>query len=536
MTPLAHGGRGFVEAHTRRLRPLLHRATLASWEAATTGREEAVRISADARAAVKRLYADPEGARKVRDLLAADVADSLLRRQLVLLDHEFSANQLPTATIRELSFREAELERTFYNFRARLDGREASDNELREVLRTAVDERRRREAWRASKEIGPRIAGPLVELVRRRNAAARQLGFADYYAMELRLQEIDEDELFRLLADFRERSEAAFRQMRAGMDARLAGRFGVAVDDLRPWHWEDFYGQEAPALGVVNLDSLFQQTDLEGVVHGYFGAIGLPVDDVMARSDLYEREGKAQHAFATDMDREGDVRILCNLRSNEKWMRTLLHELGHAVYDALLPRSLPFLLRIPAHTLATEAIAMFFGRLTRDPEWLAAVSGHSMEGPLAADVRDQQRLSMLVAARWMLVMVHFERELYRDPDRGDFDRIWWDLVEELQLVRRPEVRNGSEWATKIHLSLAPVYYHNYLLGELMASQLSETMSREGIAVGSTDPRIGHFLRERIFDRGATLPWSELLRDATGEPLTARSFVDQFVEARIEERA
>ena len=28
-----------------------------------------------------------------------------------------------------------------------------------------------------------------------------------------------------------------------------------------------------------------------------------------------------------------------------------------------------------------------------------------------------------------------------------------------------------DWATKIHIALYPCYYHNYLLGELLASQL-----------------------------------------------------------------
>jgi peptidyl-dipeptidase A len=79
---------------------------------------------------------------------------------------------------------------------------------------------------------------------------------------------------------------------------------------------------------------------------------------------------------------------------------------------------------------------------------------------------------MLVSARWILVMVHFERELYRDPDRADLNTLWWDLVERMQFIRRPEGRDEPDWAAKIHFSTAPVYYHNYLLGELMASQLT----------------------------------------------------------------
>jgi peptidyl-dipeptidase A len=266
------------------------------------------------------------------------------------------------------------------------------------------------------------------------------------------------------------------------------------------------------------------------MARAYFARIGLPVDDVIARSDLFEREGKDQHAFCTDIDREGDVRILCNLRDNEKWMSTLLHELGHAVYDKFIPRPLPYLLRTVAHTLATESIAMLMGRLTRDPLWLAEVVGAELGEDDARDVGSQLRAGMLVSARWILVMAHFERELYRDPDRPDLGTLWWDLVERMQLVRRPEGRDAPDWAAKIHLSLSPVYYHNYLLGELMASQLGSAL-RGRLQPGAspaTSPEVGRFLRERVFAPGASLPWNELLIHATGSRLDAEHFVREFV--------
>ena len=54
---------------------------------------------------------------------------------------------------------------------------------------------------------------------------------------------------------------------------------------------------------------------------------------MIARSDLYEKPGKSPHAFCTDIDREGDVRVLANIVPNEYWMGTMLHELGHSVYS-----------------------------------------------------------------------------------------------------------------------------------------------------------------------------------------------------------
>ena len=85
-----------------------------------------------------------------------------------------------------------------------------------------------------------------------------------------------------------------------------------------------------------------------------------------------------------------------------------------------------------------------------------------------------QRAALLVFARWVLVMTTFERGLYADPD-ADHDARWWDLVERFQLVRRAPGRRAPDWAAKIHFAVAPVYYQNYLYGELFASQLDATL-------------------------------------------------------------
>ncbi|MBW3629721.1 MAG: M2 family metallopeptidase [Gemmatimonadetes bacterium] len=522
--------REWVSAHVSRARELDIASNLASWEAATTGTEDALRTSAEARATARRLYSDPAGGSAVRAFLDAGVvADPVLRRELVLLDLRFTENRLPEEVIDELSERESELERIFYTFRPEFEGEPASNNTLLDVLRHEKNGERRRAAWEASKQIGSQIAPLLRELVARRNAAARKQGFDNFYSMQLALEEIDEQTLFATLDEFRSSSDAPFARVRAQIDEVLAKKVGVRPDELYPWHWEDFFAQEAPSVGEVELDAMFAGRSLEELAATYFAAIGLPVEDVLARSDLYERPGKDQHAFCTDIDREGDVRVLCNLRDTERWTGTLLHELGHAAYDKFLPHELPYLLRRAGHTLLTEAVAMFMGRLTRDPAWLRESLGLGIDDDRARDVERQLGWAMLVSARWMLVMAYFERELYRDPNRADLNSLWWDLVESIQLVRRPPGRDEPDWAAKLHLSLAPVYYHNYLLGEFVASQLGGAIrERRGGELSPRDPAIGDFFRNGLFALGATRPWNELLQEVTGTPLSTRYFLSDFV--------
>ena len=58
-------------------------------------------------------------------------------------------------------------------------------------------------------------------------------------------------------------------------------------------------------------------------------------------------------------------------------MSTSLHEFGHAVYDKYNDRNLPWVLREPAHTFTTEAIAMLFGRFASNAAWIKAMTKYA---------------------------------------------------------------------------------------------------------------------------------------------------------------
>ena len=79
----------------------------------------------------------------------------------------------------------------------------------------------------------------------------------------------------------------------------------MTIDDLRPWHYHDPFFQEAPAIFAADFDSVYAKADILKLCRDFYAGIGLPIDDVIARSDLYEKPGKSPHAFCTDIDREG---------------------------------------------------------------------------------------------------------------------------------------------------------------------------------------------------------------------------------------
>jgi peptidyl-dipeptidase A len=400
----------FLCSYEERAIPLNREANEAYWAATTTGRPEDQATCAAKTAALRRLHSDPaEFARLKSWLEAGELSDPLESRQLEILVRMYTEQQLPPETIEELARREQEIQSLFTTFRPEFEGRAASENDLRRVLAEEQDVSRRRAAWETSKRIGAEVAPRIRALAEERNRAARSLGFRDFFRLRLAIDELPEGPLFELLDDLERRTAGPYARAKAELDAALARRFGVAREQLRPWHYADPFFQEAPSAEGLDLDRLFSGKDVLEICRRFYSGLGLAVEDILARSDLFERPGKNQHAYCIDIDRQGDVRVLANVRSDERWMGTMLHELGHAAYSKHHDRGLPFLLRDAAHMFTTEAVAMLMGRLTANADWLARQAGvaereaSAISGLLAGHLR----LAELIFVRWGLVMVRW---------------------------------------------------------------------------------------------------------------------------------
>ena len=501
---------------TERLAPLerdLHRAF---WAASTDASPETSATKQRAEEAWLRALADPGLFAEVQDALAdgsAGTGGPRVRRALEQAQLDLLANQIPEADRAELVALQTRVEHAFSSVRGRMGDREVPNNELERVLADSGDPAERQAAWEAGKQIGAVVADDVLALVELRNRIARERGYRDWFAFALATGDIDEAWLEATLAEVEAATREPFGTVKAELDGRLSARFGVPAESLRPWHYGDLFFQRYDGEADADLGPLLTGTDTVALTMAAYDGMGLETRHLLDRS-----------AFCLDVDRQGDIRVLANLAPGEEWLDVLLHEVGHAVYDDHIDRSLPWVLRKPPQPLVTEAVALMLGRLRRDPEFLLGVLGAdqgTVRG-LAGPSRQVLRTGQLVFARWCLVVVRFERALYADPGR-DLAGTWWDLVESLQGVRRPEGRTAPDWASKIHLAVAPVYYQSYLLGELLASQLDQAVREHaGGFVGR--PAVGAFLAERVFGPGATLPWRDLVAAATGRPLGPAAFL------------
>jgi peptidyl-dipeptidase A len=176
---------------------------------------------------------------------------------------------------------------------------------------------------------------------------------------------------------------------------------------------------------------------------------------------------------------------------------------------------------------------MMFERFSKSREWLTRMGVQVDDPNFDAAAAKVRRNALLIFSRWCQVMLRFEKSMYENPDQ-DLNKLWWDLVEKYQMVRRPKGRNAPDYGSKIHVVSAPVYYHNYMMGQLFASQVHHTIVREVLkqddpdrAIYVNNKEVGQFMRKRVFEPGRTLPWNSLTKYATGKELEAKAFADDF---------
>lgn len=530
--------KNFIQQHVKIVKPLYKNYSLAYWEASITGKEEDFAKAADYQYKLEKIYTSKDEYKRIKNWNeSGQIKDPILKRQLQVLYLKYLGHQIADELLKEIIEKSNEVEQIFNTFRGTVNGKKVTMNDIEEILRTSVNSDERKAYWEAQKQVGEAVEKKLKELVKLRNKAAHLLGFSNYYVMSLYLNEQDEDTLLEIFDELDKLTIGKFKVLKANIDDVLSKRYGIKPEQMMPWHYNDSFFQEAPLIYNVDFDKYLKDVDILEYVKKFYESIGLETGDILQRSDLYEKEGKNPHAYSISIDKEGDVRILMNLENNAYWLDTLLHELGHAVYDKYINKDVPFILRDPSHIFTTEAIAMMFGRFSKNIKWYKEVLNSPIENEqqVKQEAYKMLRAQALVFSRWSQVMFRFERELYRNPDQ-DLNKLWWSIVAQYQLVNPPPGRNKPDYAAKIHFSSSPVYYHNYQLGELMASQVNayivKNILREDSFIDATyvgKKEVGDYLKEKIFGVGATLKWDELIKEATAEPLASKYFAEQFAK-------
>ena len=527
----------FIKNHEAKIIPKSIAYNINYFNASVSGDEKIYKKAEQYDLELNKILADNKSFNYLKRLKEKnEITEPVLLRELKLLYNMYAAHQYNEELLNRIVELSNKIEKKFAIYRVKFKNKIVTDNMIDDILQNSDNSDEVELAWKSSKSIGKEIEKDVLKLVNLRNKASRQLGFSNYFEMSLTLNELDISEIDALFDELDKSIRVPFKDLKQEIDLILAAKFKIDKKDLMPWHYGDRFFQQGPQVYKVDFDKYFKNKDIVEITRKYYDGIGLNIDDVIKKSDLFEKPGKYQHAYCINIDKQSDIRVVCNVKPNYRWMNTMLHEFGHAAYDKFISPKLPWTLKDAAHTFTTEAVAMMFGRFASSPVWLKDNLNISLKeyNEIADSSRKTLRFEQIIFSRWVQVIYRFEKAMYENPNQN-LNELWWNLVEKYQLLQKPVNRDEPDWASKIHIALYPAYYQNYMLGEILASQLFFYIKNKVLNLndkektsftGNSD--VGNYLKNLFFSYGSVYYWNDLIKNATGERLTPKYYLKQFI--------
>jgi len=529
-------------------------ASEAEWVASTDvgDAHDAARTAADTALAV--FQGDKNVIETTRSLLGKrKQLPPLLARQLdkVILGAAEGPGTIPDVTAARVAAESAQSS-TMNGYTFKLDGKPVTANDLDDILQKSRDLAQRRRAWEASKEIGRPLKPGLEKLQKLRNQVARELKFASFNALQVADYDMTEQEMMDLLDGFLTDTRPLYVKLHAWVRSKLAERYRQpAPKGLIPAHWiTNRWAQQWTGIveGAADLDPLLKDKTAEWIVKSgerFYVSMGFPPlpKTFWEKSDLYPvpaagKRKKNQHASAWHIDLDRDVRSLMSVKPNDQWWGTAHHELGHIYYYISYSRpEVPPILRRGANRAFHETVGDLAAIASKQVPYLKAV------GVLPQAAKIDMRAALLDEAletipflAWSAgTMSHFERDLYsEDLKASEWQRRWWELVAKYQGVEPPGPRpaDACDACTKTHINDDPAQYYDYAMDFVIKYQLHDHICKK---ILKQDPHtcnyygskaVGNFLR-KILEQGAMRPWRDVIREATGEPVSTRALREYF---------
>ncbi|MCX7722145.1 MAG: M2 family metallopeptidase [Verrucomicrobiae bacterium] len=548
----------FLEFYNVAYQRLYTVAQEAGWAASTDATPENVGRRIGAEHAKAAFTGDRWVIEKARTLLQhTNVLDELTVRQLqmVWLHAAEAPGTIPDVVAARVAA-EAKQRATLdsFVFKWVRPGATASEpitpNQIDQVLIESTNLAERLAAWKASKDVGCALKPGLLELRELRNRVAREMGFSSFFALQVARFGMSAEEMRALTEALVNQTRPLYEQLHCWARHRLAERYGQPVPRLIPAHWlPNRWGQEWPGLVQgLDLDKWFATKSPEWIVRqavAYGESLGLPKvpPSFWDKSDLYELppdapRKKNTHASAWDINLEGDVRSLMSVKPNARWFATAHHELGHIFYQlSYCHAGIPPLLRDGASPAFHEAMAETLAAPTMQLPYLKYL------GILPEDASFdpiqwllQNALEEIVFIPWSAgVMTAWEYDFYENNLAAEeLNKRWWKYVEDFQGIAPPEPRPEvyCDAATKTHINDDPAQYYKYAIAFVIKYQLHMHIAKKLLR---QDPyncnyygnkEVGAFLYN-LMKVGATRDWRALVREATGEDLSAKAMLEFY---------
>lgn len=497
-----------------------YKADLSAWEFYTNSTPENMHKYSQAAEEAHNLFKDEKLYKQLKNIKEIGLDNPHLDKQIKNLVKAFYDEIESGEEMKALRDKENEISNKYNSYVMKIDGKKISKAEISKILETEINPKIREKAYEANIKAGDTIAEDLVELVKMRNEYAKTKGYDNYFDYMIEeFYDISSEELFKLLNGVYSKVGEKCDQYYQKRQEELAEAFQIEPEDLKDWH----YGLLTKNDPEGKINKYFENKEqIVDIAKQVYAQMGYDIDNSGITLDLFPRENKNTHGFAFCIKPGEDARILANLTNNAQSLDTILHELGHCVYDIGIDTKLPFLEQSYSSYVMTEAIAMMMGDLPKSEGILADIVPPKILKSFMDELKEDD-------ARFVtrsMQIINFEREMYKNPDQ-DLKQLWKDMKQKY-LYRTDNTELNNEWATIPHFLTHPGYYQNYFRAALLKAQIYNAMKNE-LGDISQNPKTSEFLKEKLFKYGDSVLEEDLIKNMTGKELSEDDFCNRITK-------
>ena len=423
--------------------------------------------------------------------------EPLLKRRLQLWQRSLVAGKVQSdERIRTL---QQDLDQRMVAHRYLYRGERISLGDIRNIIRFSHDSEARKEAWMAYTELSDLLAPDLIMLIKLRNEIAQSLGFQSYVELVLAHNEMTENQVVGILEQLLSESETRYQEV------LQQGATALGLETIQPWDV-----QLCLEAGSSVDPSYFPKDGIKPAVASWAKTMGVDMEELgieMVFVDI------PYNGLCMGI-KKGMTKILGNPQDGFAYYKTMFHELGHALHGALNEVETPMLKRDSG--IFTEGLAEVFGYVAATKEWLstrnlpeeitqAAIA--SAIGPTFHYIRQR--------SAWCL----FEYALYANPDADPNELMakWESQVLGCAYDGTPR------WASNAWFISYPVYWQNYVLADVMASQIHHDLQKRFGSLAEKREAFDFVIAQYIAP-GAITSWLWKIEDVTGEPLNPKALI------------
>ncbi|MGZ3797398.1 MAG: M3 family metallopeptidase [Pseudobdellovibrionaceae bacterium] len=406
-----------------------------------------------------------------------------------------------------------ELENSLMDFlnksRMTLEGRELTSVELTKIINQSADRNLRRKAYESRIPLNKKLVDAgFIRLLDLRKELANASGFENFVSYRLNEDELS-SEMFK---DWKK--ETSSRRSLYQKKTQMLAQEHLNIENLEAWDFGYLEGRLCSYNNAkVDLSNFYEP------IAKTFAKFGFDIRSLNISFDIYPRKNKSEWGYNFLIAPGKDSRVLANV-TNVFWdYWVLLHETAHGVHFLSLdPEDIA--LNLGVSGIVAEGFANFFGDLCYSREFLSEVFPADEVEKAYFEFKDLEKVKDLQHFR-TIKRILFDQELYCHEIRSLADINYLDLSMGKELLGEESFTLEAPWAYVIHHTIAPIYFHNYFLGDLMCDKMKRI-------AGNSPLEFGPFWRDKVLSPSGLYPFLELYEKVCGEKLSLSDYLDNHL--------